>query len=321
MTDARPMTPSRWSIVVADAAGPEWLVADDSHAQWAPVQHCGLGEPTTMLQKALHRAGRISHATRTVATVAEAHRSRWQQALWFTRPEHRYVSEFPGWSSVTTAAAVLSIAARAPDALVTILPARCYVADEWTLTLALHRALSERTILADGIVTLGMVGADTDVDENYLLPGASKGQPTVAVSGIAQRPMESVARNLVRQGALIASDIYIGHASTLALLLSKYWTAATHTLLEHLTSSTTPGVENRIPPSLAREALRVAPRMSRDRPPWIPLRALRVAHCGWSGLRSPRAIERIVASQANSLHASSPNRACKSSAIEHEHVT
>jgi mannose-1-phosphate guanylyltransferase len=321
MTDVRALIRPRWCIVVADAAGPEWLVPDDSHAQWAPVQYCGLGEPTTMLQKALHRAGRISHATRVVVTVAEAHRSRWQQALWFTRPEHRYVSELPGCSSVTTAAAVLSIAARAPDALVTILPARCYVADEWTLTIALHRALSERTFLADGIVTLGMVGADTDVDENYLLLGASNGRPTVAVPGIAQRPVECVARHLVRRGALVASDIYIGYASRLALQLSRYWAAVTHKLLEHLTRSTTPGIENHIPPSLAREALRVAPRMSRDRPPWIPLHTSRVAHCGWSGLRSPRAIERSAISQTNSLHASSRNRGCKSSAIEHERAT
>jgi hypothetical protein len=131
-----------------------------------------------------------------------------------------------------------------------------------------------------------------------------QGRP-IAVSGIAQRPVECVARHLVRQGALVASDIYIGYASRLALQLSKYWTAVTHKLLKHLTSSRTPGVENRIPSSLAREALRVAPRMSWDRPPWIPLRTLRVAH-GWSGLRSSRAIERIVASQTNSLHASSP---------------
>jgi len=321
MNDARPLTHSRWCIVVADAAGPEWLVSDDSHAQWAPVQYCGLGEPTTMLQKALHRAIRISHATRIVVTAAEAHRSRWEQALWFTRPEHRYVSEFPGWSSLTTAAAVLSIAAQAPTALVTILPARCYVADEWTLTVALHRALSERNFLADGVVTLGMVGADTDVDENYLLLGASNGRPTVAVSGIAQRPVEYVARHLVRQGALVASDIYIGQANRLALLLSKYWPAVIHKLLQHLTSSITPGVENRIPPILAREALHVVPRMSWDRPPRIPLRALRVGHCGWSGLRSPRAIERIVTSRPNALHAGRPGRAYKSSAIEHGHAT
>ena len=320
MTD-RPLSASRWCIVVADAAGPEWLVPDDSHAQWAPVQYCGLGEPTTMLQKALHRAGRISHATRVVVTVAEAHRSRWQQALWFTRPEHRFVSEFPGWSSLTTAAAVLSIAARAPDALVTILPARCYVADEWTLTVALHRALSERTFPVDSIVTLGMIGVDTDVDENYLLLGASHGRPTVEVSGVARRPMEWVARYLVRQGALVASDIYIGRASTLALLLSKYWPAVTHKLLEHITRSITPGVENHIPPSLAREALHVARRMSQDRPPSIPLRALRVAHCGWSGLHSPRAIERLATLQPNPSHACLLTHAYRSSAIEHGHAT
>jgi hypothetical protein len=102
MTDARALTRPRWCIVVADTAGPEWLVPDASHAQWAPVQYSGLGELTTILQKALHRAGRISHATRVVVTAAETQRSRWQQALWFTRPERGFISESAGWSSITT---------------------------------------------------------------------------------------------------------------------------------------------------------------------------------------------------------------------------
>src|ERR1700733_13233058 len=187
MSSARPETRSRWCIVVADAAGPEWPVSEDANAQRAPIQYCGLGEPTTMLQKALHRAVRISHPARVMVTAAEAHRLHWQRALWFTRAEHRFLSESPGGSLLTTAAAVLSIATRAPTALITILPARCYVADEWTLTVALHRALSERTFPVDSILTLGMVGADTDVDENYLLLGASNGRPTVEVSGIARR--------------------------------------------------------------------------------------------------------------------------------------
>jgi mannose-1-phosphate guanylyltransferase len=298
MADVRALIRPRWCIVVADTAGPEWRVPDDSHAQWAPVQFCGLGEPTTMLQKALHRAGRISHATRVVVTVAEPHRSRWQQALWFTRPEHRFVSEFAGWSSVTTAAAVLSIAARAPSALVTILPARCYAVDEWTLTVALHRALSERTFLPDGIVTLGMVGAGTEVDENYLLLNASR-RPTAPVNRVVRRPIEPVAQRLMRQGALVASDIYIGYASSLALLLFKYWPTVTRKLLERVSRSITRGIENRISQSLIGEALQAPPQVFWDRPPWIPLRALRVAHCGWSGLRSPRAIERIGAWRAN----------------------
>src|SRR5271168_652738 len=188
MTSTRRETRPRWCIVVADAAGPEWPFSQDINLQSAPVQFCGFGEPTTMLQEALHRAVRISQAARVMVTAAEAHRSHWQQALWFMRAEHRFVSESPGWSLLTTAAAVLSIAARTPTALITLLPARCYVSDEWTLTVALHRALSAPSFLADGIVTLGIVGAELGVDEDYLMLSAPDDRPTVAVAFTAQRP-------------------------------------------------------------------------------------------------------------------------------------
>src|SRR5580692_5847578 len=68
MNSARSETRSRWCIVVADAAGPDWLVSEDINAQAAPVQYCGLGEPTTMLQKALHRAARVAHPATTLVT-------------------------------------------------------------------------------------------------------------------------------------------------------------------------------------------------------------------------------------------------------------
>jgi hypothetical protein len=147
-----------------------------------------------MLQKALHRAVRLSAAAQVLATAAEGHRTHWQGALWCVRPEHRFVSECPGWSALTTASAVLWIAARAPSALVTILPARCYVADEW----------------------------------------------------------KQLAGPLDRGG------------------------------------------ERRVPPRLAREALLAAPRRYWDRLPWVPRQVFRVNPCGWSGLRSTRAIERIA---------------------------
>src|SRR5258708_14347424 len=52
MNDARPLTRSRWCIVVADAAGPEWLRSCNPHAHWAPGQGCNFGVPTPMPQKA-----------------------------------------------------------------------------------------------------------------------------------------------------------------------------------------------------------------------------------------------------------------------------
>jgi mannose-1-phosphate guanylyltransferase len=319
MTSARTETDSRWCIVVADAAGPTWRVSDNTNAQWAPVQYCGLGEPTTMLQKALHRAGRISHAARVMVTTAEVHRSHWQQALWFMRAEQRFVCESPGWSLLTTAAAVLSIAARTPKALITILPARCYVADEWTLTVALHRALSERSILADGIATLGMIGAEFDVDEDYLALSAPDGRPTVAVAFTAQRPGEWVSRDLVRRGAVLASGIYLGYARTLASMFYKYWPALTRRILRHLKQSIGRGVENRIPSTLAQEELRALSRPFWDRPPWIPLRALRVVNCGWSSLCSARAIERVLTLQPNPLRMRETEPEYES--LNHEHNT
>jgi mannose-1-phosphate guanylyltransferase len=288
------MTAARWCIVVADAAGPKWPLSDDINAPRAPVQYCGLGEPTTMLQKALHRAGRISHAARVMVTADERNRSHWQPALWFMRAEHRFVSESPGWSLLTTAAAVLSIAARAPSALITILPARSYVADEWTLTVALHRVLSNRSFLSDGIVTLGMVGAQPGVDEDYLVLSAPDGRPTAAVSGTAQRPAEWVARDLVRRGAVVASGIYVAYARALVALLYRYWPMLTRKILRLVSHSLASGAENNIPSSLAREELRVASRPFWDRPPWMPVRATRVAPCGWSSLASVRAIQRVA---------------------------
>ena len=272
-----------------------------------------------MLQKALHRAGHISHSARLMVTVAEVHRSHWQHALWFMRAEHRFVSESPGWSLLTTAAAVLSIAARTPNALIAILPARCYVADEWPLTIALHRALSERSRLADGIATLGMIGAEFDVDEDYLALSAPDGRPTVAVAFTAQRPVEWLSRDLVRRGAVIASGIYLGCARTMATMLDRYWPALTRRILRHLKQQVVRGVENRIPLTLAQEELRAISRPFWDRPPWMPLRALRVAHCGWSSLCSARAIERILSLQPNRRRMR--NTECEYECLNHDHNT
>jgi mannose-1-phosphate guanylyltransferase len=295
MTGTRPKARSRWCIVIADAAGPEWPISQDTNAQSAPVQFCGFGEPTTMLQKALHRAARISHPAHVMVTAAEAHRSHWQRALWFVQAEHRFVNESPGWSLLTTAAAVLSIAARTPAALITLLPARCYVADEWTLTLALHKALSERAVLSESIPTLGIIGFG--VDEDYLVQRAPDDRSAIAVAFTAQRPLEWLARDFVRRGAVIATVIYVGSARAMSALLYRYWPALTHKILRHYKQSHIPCAETRITPDFAQEALRAASRPFWDRPPWLSLRALRVAHCGWNSLSSTEAIERVTAPQ------------------------
>jgi hypothetical protein len=78
----------------------------------------------------LHRAKQIAPAAQIVVTVREENREHWEPALWFIRPEHRFVGDSRMTAPLTTAAALLSIAADSLANVVTILPARCYVANE-----------------------------------------------------------------------------------------------------------------------------------------------------------------------------------------------
>jgi len=128
-----------WCIVVADDHGPEYVPAIAGTAKTSPVQYCDFGEPTTLLQRALHRAKQIAPTAQIVVTVREEDRECWEPALWFIPPERRFVSDSRMTSSLTKVAALLAIAGDSVSHVVTILPARCYVADEWTLSAALHR--------------------------------------------------------------------------------------------------------------------------------------------------------------------------------------
>lgn len=307
MIDAHRQTNAPWCIVVADAAGPRWRIPEKKH--WAPVQYCGFGQPTTMLQKALHRGVRVAAASRVLVTVAETHRLHWEGALWYVRPEHRFVSACPGWSAITTACAALWIAARAPCARVAILPARCYVADEWTLTVALHRALYERPLVVDDIVTLGMTTHELVIDEDCLMTHSVDGGTTSSVTVSSLHSQRWAMREFARKRALIASDIYIGCAGTFAALFYKYWPTLTHALLRGLAHSLNGHGEKWIPRNLLQSAMREAPRLFWDRPPWNAQQILRVKPCGWSGLRSKRAIlrvacpERTMSSEFNTVRA------------------
>jgi hypothetical protein len=163
-----------WCIVVADDHGPEYVPSAVGHIKKSPVQYCGFGEPTTLLQRALHRAKQIAPTANIAVAVREEDRERWEPALWFVRPERRFVSDSRITVSLTTAAALLSIAADSAWNVVTILPARCYVADEWILSAALDRLHTTLAKIPEGVGTLGMIDIDDGVDEDYLVPYRSK---------------------------------------------------------------------------------------------------------------------------------------------------
>jgi mannose-1-phosphate guanylyltransferase len=285
-----------WCIVVADDHGPEYVPAIADVAKTSPVQYCGFGEPTTLLQKALHRALKMAPASQIAVTVREENRDCWEPALWFLRPECRFVSDTRMTSSLTTAAALLSIAADSASNVVTILPARCYVANEWILSSALDQLHALLPGIEEGIATLGMIDIDDGVDEDYLVPIEAKGGPSLAVQGMAHRPVEWVAQHLRQHGAMVASGILTGYAGVFAAHIYNRWPDLAKALAK--TKAAAVGGENRLCADMYRDVPKSMLRSVRWWPPTFPQRALRVLRCGWRGLHTARAVSRISASCA-----------------------
>lgn len=282
-----------WCIVVADDHGPEYVPTMAETTSRAPVQYCGFGEPTTLLQRALHRAKQIAPIGQILVTIREENRERWEPPLWFIRPEHRFISDDRGTAPLAMVAALAAIAADSPSNVVTILPARCYVANEWILCAALERLQAALPRIPEGVGTLGMIDIDAGPDEDYLVPFESQVGSGVAVRAVARQPAGWVARHLQEHGAMVASGILSGRVREFA----------THAFKQR------PGLGEALS-----KMLRVSARgervVSATRfygpprnllrpvcwwPPTFPQRAIRVYRCGFRGLRTARAVLKISA--------------------------
>ena len=282
-----------WCIVVADDHGPEWAPVVTLGEQPAPVQYCRLGGSTTLLQRALQRATRIAPVSQILVTALEEHRAAWEPSLWFVRPEHRFVCANRAAASMTTVAAILSVARHSPSQVVVMLPGRCHVQQEAPLRTALDRALEILPLVAEGAVTLAMIDDSEPIDEDYLLVGRPGSRPGLAVLGTVRRPARWVARHLQNQGALIASGIMLGYAGVFAAHISGRWPDLTTKLNRLVQTAAGASEECELSGLLTRGDHRNTLASLRWYAPGFAQRALCVTGCGWTGLHSARAVIRI----------------------------
>ena len=286
---------AHWSIIVADDHGPEWAPSSERTEAPAPVQYCRLGDSATLLQKALRRGARLASPWQLLVTAREEYRSLWEPSLWYVKPNQRFVCDHRSSSWLTTSAALLKIANEAPSAVVAVLPARCYVAHEDVLSAALERALMVLPSIPEGVVTLGMHDFESEIDEAYLVPSSQACAPTLKLLGVARPATPWIAHHLRDQGAMVASGIMIGYVGAFAAYLSRLWPGISAKLLQRVAAGSAVGAETVVPSSLQRGVPAAMLRTLRWHPPSLPQRALRVFHCGWSGLRSANTVARISA--------------------------
>jgi mannose-1-phosphate guanylyltransferase len=284
---------THWCIVVADDHGPEWVPARNRADSPAPAQYSGLGESSTLLQRALQRAARVAPASQLMVTALDAYRDHWEPSLWCVRPENRFVCDNRAASLLTGAAALLSITALSPSNVVTILPARCYVAREDVLRQALSYVLNVLPQIGEGVATLGMLDMNEGVDEDYLVGVRANAAPGWVVEGFAHRPADWIAQRLRNQGAMIASGIMVGYAGAFAAHISKHWPGLTLKLTQLVATALAAGEECDVPFGLQAGVPKHVLRSLRWNPPSFPQRAFCVRGCGWSSLKSARAVERV----------------------------
>jgi hypothetical protein len=283
---------SRWCIVVADDHRADRAVGLGRCP--APVQYCRLGEGATLLQRALHRAAESVPSSQVLVSAFEEHRDLWEPAVWFIRPEKRFVSVTPQASQLSVAAAILSVAARSTSDVITILPARCYVAHEGILRRAMNHALTELPAIPEGAVTLGMLDLEEGVDEDYLLVRRARAGRSLRVDGFARQPVPWVARRLRQHGALVASGILIGYAGVFAAHISKHWPGVSRKLTQLIAAAAARGEECKIPAVVNKGDPPALPHSLRWRPSAFQQRVIGVCNSGWSGLKSPQSVARMV---------------------------
>jgi hypothetical protein len=285
---------SHWCLVLADDQAPEWVADGAPDLRPAPMQYCCLGGSATLLHMALHRAASIAPTSQILVTALKEYRDRWEPILWCVRPERRFVSDKRTNPLLTSAAAILSIARVSPASVVTILPARCYVAHERILREALKQVVAlELPQIPEGVATLGMADIDEGVDEDYMVIGRDRTGLGFSVHGVARRPTAWVARHLRRQGAVVSSGIMIGYAYAFAAHISKHWPGISEMLSTRVAMAGAAEMECAIRSALQERMSRPILKSLRWSPPAFPQRAFAVCDSGWSGLKSPHAAARI----------------------------
>jgi mannose-1-phosphate guanylyltransferase len=270
---------ARCCIVVANDERSERLT-DGLHQSPLNSQQAAIVKMGFLRQASL-RARRIVSPANVLVSAREEDRSVWVGPLWFTQPTNRFISDRGVPTSLSTAAAVLSVAVRSPSCLVTILPSDFWVARESVLSDGIEKALTSLQQIPGTVATLGMSDTYPGSDEDYLIVGPASSEMGAAIQAKANRPGPSVAKQLSKEGALVASGILLGHAQAFAARIYKYWPHLARELTRTAGSDRSPEAEHRLSADAYQSISRSVISSMRLSPPTFPMRAFRIQGSGW----------------------------------------
>jgi hypothetical protein len=149
------------------------------------------------------------------------------------------------------------------------------------LTDGIEKALTSLQRASGTVATLGMSDSYPGTDEDYLIVGPASSEMGAAIQAKAYRPGPSVAKQLLKEGALVASGILLGHAQAFAARIYEYWPHLARELTGTVGSDPSSEAEHRLSANAYQGIPRSVISSMRLSPPTFPMRAFRVQGSGW----------------------------------------
>ena len=215
------MQPKCYSVIIAGGKGTRFWPLSRSQR---PKQLLKILGRRSLISETANRVLSISGRKQTlVVTVAEqlnALRKELQRL-----PRRNFLAEPYGKNTAPCIGlAALEVVAKDPGAVMVILPADHWVADDNAFRNTIGSAVEIAT-RQDSLVTIGIRPNYPETGYGYIMKGKSLGgKPRAAyqVKRFREKPSVSMAQQLIRQGSLWNSGIFVWKASLLLELMQRY---------------------------------------------------------------------------------------------------
>jgi mannose-1-phosphate guanylyltransferase len=295
-----------WAVVLAGGDGNRLKELTTTAAgETIPKQFCSFQRNTCLLDDAIGRAAKVATSQHICSVVAAKHRHWWPESLSALPQQNIFVQPNNRGTAHGILLPLLLIQMRAPDAVVVMLPADHYVLDEATLARSLRIATNLATDNNHFVYLLGVEPERPDQELGYIVPSDRRRGVPANVTRFVEKPPMDIARELITDGALWNTFIFVGSVGALLRMFEGRYTPTIASMRNAIAPTglvlvCSVGLEELYHDletlDFSKDVLERHEQM---------LRVLRVPPCGWTDLGTParvaETIKRLSRTPSNGL--------------------